>query len=77
MESIFEELDEIREDLPEADWHSEWVSRKLKYFAEYKAEYEGLFVDVTNPRNTSDSIDILFSNKSARNRSTSFSHDYD
>jgi transposase len=55
MESIFEELDEIREDLPEADWHSEWVSRKLKYFAEYKAEYEGLFVDVTNPRNTSDS----------------------
>jgi IS605 OrfB family transposase len=50
---IFEELDEIRADLPEADWHSEWAFRKLTDFVEYKAEYEGLFVAVTNTRNTS------------------------
>ncbi|ELY52211.1 RNA-guided endonuclease InsQ/TnpB family protein [Natronorubrum bangense] len=50
---VFEELDGIREDLPEAAWHSEWAFRKLKDFVEYKAEFEGLFVDTTNPRNTS------------------------
>ncbi len=50
---IFEELDGIRDDLPEAAWHSEWAFRKLKEFVEYTAEYEGLFVDVTTPRNTS------------------------
>ncbi len=50
---VFKELDGIREDLPEAAWHSEWAFRKLKEFVEYKAEYEGLFVDTTNPRNTS------------------------
>jgi IS605 OrfB family transposase len=50
---IFEELDEIRADLPEADWHSEWAFRKLKDSVAHKAEYEGLFVDVTNTRNTS------------------------
>ena len=50
---VFEELDGIREDLPYAPWHSEWAFRKLKDLVEYKAEFEGLFVDTTNPRNTS------------------------
>ena len=50
---IFEDLTDIREDLPFAAWHSEWAFRKLKGFVEYKAEYEGLFVDTVNPRNTS------------------------
>lgn len=50
---IFEDLTDIREDLPEAAWHSEWAFRKLKEFVEYKAEYEGLFIDTVNPRNTS------------------------
>ena len=50
---IFEDLTDIREDLPEAPWHSEWAFRKLKSLVEYKAEYEGLFVDTVNPRNTS------------------------
>ena len=50
---IFEDLTDIREDLPEAAWHSEWAFRKLKQFVEYKAEYEGLFIDTVNPRNTS------------------------
>ena len=50
---IFEDLTDIREDLPFAAWQSEWAFRKLKAFVEYKAEYEGLFVDTVNPRNTS------------------------
>lgn len=50
---ILEDLSDIREDLPFAQWHSEWAFRKLKDFVEYKAEYEGLFVDTLNPRNTS------------------------
>ena len=50
---IFEKLDGIREDLPEADWHSKWAFRKLKSFVEYKAEEQGLFVDTVNPKNTS------------------------
>jgi putative transposase len=50
---VFEELDGIREDLPEAAWHSEWAFRKLKDYVKYKAEFEGLFVDTTSPRNTS------------------------
>ena len=50
---VFEELDGIREGLPDAAWHSKWAFRKLKAFVEYKAEFEGLFVDTTSPRNTS------------------------
>jgi putative transposase len=50
---IFEKLDGVREDLPEADWHSMWAFRKLKKFVEYKAEERGLFVDTVNPKNTS------------------------
>lgn len=50
---VFEKLDDIREQLPEADWHSDWAFRKLKAYVEYKAEIEGLFVDTTSPRNTS------------------------
>jgi IS605 OrfB family transposase len=50
---ILEDLSDIRDDLPFAQWHAEWAFRKLKAFVEYKAEYEGLFVDTLNPRNTS------------------------
>ena len=50
---IFEKLDGIRKELPEADWHSMWAFRKLKKFVEYKAEERGLFVDTVNPKNTS------------------------
>jgi transposase, IS605 OrfB family, central region len=50
---IFEKLDEIRDDLPYADWHSTWAFRKLKRFVEYKAEEEGVLVDTVNPKNTS------------------------
>ena len=50
---IFEKLDGIRDDLPYADWHSQWAFRKLKQFVEYKAEEKGVFVDTVNPKNTS------------------------
>lgn len=50
---IFEKLDGIREDLPEAKWHSMWAFRKLKSLVEYKAEEQGVFVDTVNPKNTS------------------------
>ena len=50
---ILEDLSDIREDLPFAQWHSEWAFRKLKDFVEHKAEYEGLFMDTIDPRNTS------------------------
>ena len=50
---VFEDLTDIREELSYAAWHSEWAFRKLRSFVEYKAEYEGLFVDTLEPRNTS------------------------
>jgi IS605 OrfB family transposase len=50
---VFEELDGIREDLQQANWHAEWAFRKLRKFVAYKAEAEGLYVDTVNPENTS------------------------
>lgn len=50
---VFENLKDIREQLPEADWHSEWAFPKLKDYVEYKAELGGLFIDTANPRDTS------------------------
>ena len=50
---VFEELDSIRERVPEAAWHSEWAFDRLYEYIEYKAETEGLFVETTNPKNTS------------------------
>jgi len=50
---VFEKLDGIRERLPEAVWHSEWAFDRLYEYVTYKAEAEGLFVDTTNPKNTS------------------------
>jgi IS605 OrfB family transposase len=50
---VFEELDGIRERLPEAAWHSEWAFDRLYEYVEYKAEARGLFVETTNPKNTS------------------------
>jgi len=50
---VFEELDGIRDRLPDAAWHSEWAFNRLCEYVEYKAEAEGLFVDMTNPKNTS------------------------
>lgn len=50
---VFEDLEEIRTHLPEADWHSDWAFRTLKEYVEYKAEIEGIFVETVQPWNTS------------------------
>ena len=50
---VFEQLEGIRDRLPNAAWHSQWAFDRLYTYVEYKAEVEGLFVDTTNPRNTS------------------------
>nr|WP_326544640.1 transposase [Halopiger goleimassiliensis] len=50
---VFEELNGIRERLPNADWHSEWAFDTLRSYVVYKAKAEGLFVDTTSPANTS------------------------
>ena len=50
---VLEELNGIREQLPDAAWHSNWAFDRLYNYVEYKATAEGLFVDTTSPRNTS------------------------
>ncbi|ADB61897.1 transposase, IS605 OrfB family [Haloterrigena turkmenica DSM 5511] len=50
---VFEDLEEIRMQLPEANWHSDWAFRTLKKYVKYKAEIEGLFIETIQPRNTS------------------------
>ncbi|WP_339105811.1 transposase [Haloterrigena salinisoli] len=50
---VFEDLEEIRTNLPEADWHSDWAFRSLKEYVEYKAEIAGIFVETVQPWNTS------------------------
>jgi len=50
---VFEQLDGIRDRLPNAAWHSAWAFDRLYTYVEYKAEVEGLFVETTNPRSTS------------------------
>jgi IS605 OrfB family transposase len=50
---VFEELEDIRDRLPDAAWHSEWAFDRLYNYVEYKAEAQGLFVDTTSPKNTS------------------------
>lgn len=50
---VFEELEGIRERLPEAGWHSRWAFHRLFEYTEYKAELEGIFVEVVDPTDTS------------------------
>ena len=50
---VFEELDGIRDRLPEASWHSEWAFNRLTEYVEYKAAEHGIAVVETDPRNTS------------------------
>jgi IS605 OrfB family transposase len=50
---IFEELDDIRNRLPDAAWHSEWAFNRLYEYVTYKADAAGLFVATTAPQHTS------------------------
>jgi IS605 OrfB family transposase len=50
---VFEELDGIRERLPDAAWHSKWAFNRLYEYIAYKAKAVGMFVETTAPRHTS------------------------
>jgi len=50
---VFEELDGIRDRLPEAAWHSKWAFDRLTEYVEYKAAAHEIEVVKTDPRNTS------------------------
>jgi len=50
---VLEALEGIRERLPKANWHSTWAFDTLQGYVTYKAEAEGLFVETTDPRHTS------------------------
>ncbi|QRV13916.1 transposase [Haloterrigena salifodinae] len=50
---VFEDLEEIRTRLPDAEWHSDWAFRTLTEYVEYRAEIEEIFVETVEPRNTS------------------------
>ena len=50
---VFEELDGIRDRLPEASWHAEWAFNRLLSYVEYKAAEHGIAVAETDSRNTS------------------------
>ena len=50
---VFEEIDGIRDRLPDAPWHSQWAFKRITDYVEYKAAIHGIDVVKTNPRNTS------------------------
>ena len=50
---VFEELDGIRERLPQAKWHHIWAFRRLFEYVEYKAPERGVSVEQVAPGHTS------------------------
>jgi IS605 OrfB family transposase len=50
---VFEELDGIRERLPDAKWHHVWAFRRLSEYVEYKAPERGVSVEQVAPNHTS------------------------
>jgi putative transposase len=50
---VFEELTDIRERLPHADWHHVWAFRRLVEYVEYKAPERGVTVEQVEPDHTS------------------------
>ncbi|WP_273836868.1 transposase [Halococcus sp. PRR34] len=50
---VFEELDGIRERLPQADWHHIWAFRRLYEYVAYKAPERGVLVETVDPDHTS------------------------
>lgn len=49
----FENLTDIRENIPQAKWHHIWAFRRLYEYVEYKAETQGITVETVNPQYTS------------------------
>ncbi|NHN64338.1 IS200/IS605 family element transposase accessory protein TnpB [Haloarcula sp. JP-Z28] len=50
---VFEDLTDIRERLPHADWHHVWAFRRLIEYVEYKAPEHGVAVEQVEPDHTS------------------------
>jgi putative transposase len=50
---VFEELDGIRERLPQANWHHIWAFRRLFEYVAYKALERGVSVEQVEPNHTS------------------------
>jgi len=50
---VFEELDDIREGLPQANWHHIWAFRRLYEYVAYKAPERGVSVETVEPHHTS------------------------
>jgi putative transposase len=52
-EIVFEDLTDIRERLPQAQWHHVWAFRRLFNYVEYKAPEQGISVEQIEPNHTS------------------------
>ena len=50
---VFENLTDIRENIPESRWQHRWAFRQLFGYVEYKAEALGIAVEQVPPENTS------------------------
>jgi putative transposase len=50
---VFEDLDDIRERLPSAEWHHYWAFRRVVEYVEYKAPERGVSVETVEPNHTS------------------------
>ena len=50
---VFEELDGIRERLPQAEWHHIWAFRRLYEYVAYKGPERGVSVETVDPNHTS------------------------
>lgn len=50
---VFEDLTDIRDRLPHAEWHHIWAFRRLYEYVEYKAPRHGVLVEQVAPNHTS------------------------
>ena len=50
---VFEDLTDIRKNVPQASWHHLWVFRRLYEYVAYKAREQGVDAVQVDPRNTS------------------------
>jgi putative transposase len=50
---VFEDLTDIRANIPQAKWHHIWAFRRLFEYVEYKAPEHGLSVEQVDPDHTS------------------------
>jgi len=50
---VFEDLTDIRERLPQANWHHLWAFRRLYEYVEYKAPERDISVEQVEPNHTS------------------------